>query len=256
MVAIVGARRCSPYGEEVAFEIAHALATAGYIVVSGLARGIDACAHRGALASGGRTIAVMGTGPDRVYPWCHRSLAEEIAAAGALLTQFPAGTLPRPANFPQRNAVISGLSLGVVVVEARRRSGAMLTAGSAGSQGRVVMAVPGSVFSPASAGCHDLIRDGARLVSDAGDVLQELAAEPLSGLVRATPRRRLHGDARDDVTRELAVRPMTLDLLCARLRLEPREVAVAAAQLRLDGEVSLREGVYTYLPKLAAGPPG
>jgi DNA processing protein len=147
-VAIVGARRCSSYGEAVAYQMAVNLAAAGITIVSGMARGIDAAAHRGALDAGGRTLAVMGTGPDSIYPPEHRDLAESIGASGALVTQFPAGTLPRKGNFPTRNATISGISVGVVVVEARRQSGAMLTAGAAGTQGRIVMAVPGSVQNP------------------------------------------------------------------------------------------------------------
>src|SRR6202171_3074593 len=160
VVAIVGSRLSSPYGEDLAYEMAAELASSGIVVASGLARGIDACAHRGALDAGGRTIAVMGTGRDRMYPIEHLALARRISGQGALVTQFEPDSAPVRTTFPTRNQTLSGLSLGVVVVEAKRRSGAMLTAGSAADQGRLVMAVPGSVHSPTSAGCHDLLQIG------------------------------------------------------------------------------------------------
>ena len=247
MVAIVGSRRCSTYGEELAYDLGGELAGAGMVVVSGLARGIDGSAHRGALDAGGRTVAVMGTGRDTIYPHQHRELARLILGQGALVTQFPAGLLALPQNFPQRNATISGMSLGVVVVEARRRSGAMLTAGSAGTQGRVVMAMPGSVHNPNSRGCHDLIRDGARLVTGPEEVIQELRADPLFRLLRAAPAlepRRRYGDHRDRILVLLESRGMTLEDITAGLGLPPREVATALASLRLDRAVELRGGVY------------
>jgi DNA processing protein len=250
MVAIVGSRLSSPYGEEIAYEMAAELAAAGIVVVSGLARGIDACAHRGALDAGGRTVAVMGTGRDRVYPADHFELARRVAGQGALVTQFPPGTAPVRSNFPTRNQTLSGLSLGVVVVEAKRRSGAMLTAGSAADQGRLVMAVPGSVHSPTSAGCHDLLRDGAHLVSSAEEVVQEVRRDPLFRVLRpapATPAAAVYGDLRDDLMRLLRARSMTLDQLCTRLGGSAREVATAAAELRLDEAVILRNGQYSAL---------
>ena len=249
-VAIVGSRLSSPYGEEIAYEMAAELAAAGIVVVSGLARGIDACAHRGALDAGGRTIAVMGTGRDRVYPAEHLELARRVAGQGALITQFPPGTAPVRSNFPTRNQTLSGLSLGVVVVEAKRRSGAMLTAGSAADQGRLVMAVPGSVHSPTSAGCHDLLRDGAHLVSSAEEVVQEVRRDPLFRVLKpgpATPAGAVYGDLRDEVMRVLRSRSMTLDQLCTRLGGSAREVAAAAAELRLDEAVILRNGQYSAL---------
>jgi DNA processing protein len=247
MVAVVGSRRCSTYGEDLAYELGADLASVGMVVVSGLARGIDASSHRGALDAGGRTVAVMGTGRDTIYPHAHRALAKRIAAQGALVTQFPLGQVALAYNFPRRNATISGMSLGVVVVEARRRSGAMLTASSAGTQGRAVMAVPGSVHNPNSRGCHDLIRDGARLVTNADEVIQELRSDPLFQLIRPTgpglpPRR--YGDVRDDILGLLVGRPATLDDACDVLGLAAREVATALAQLRLDRAVELRGGVY------------
>lgn len=252
MLAIVGARRCSPYGEELAYEMAMDLAAGGWTVVSGLARGIDAAAHRGALDAGGATIAVMGTGPDMVYPPEHRHLADRVAASGALVTQFPAGTAPARQNFPLRNETISGLCIGVVVVEARRRSGAMLTAGSAANQGRVVMAVPGSVRNPASRGCHDLLRDGASLVTNAAEVGQESQADPLFRLLAApaaAPSARdsepaWFGDARDAVLDLLQCGNLTLDQLVTGIALPASDVVTAVARLRLDGDVRLRDGTY------------
>jgi len=248
VVAIVGSRLSSPYGEDLAYEMAAELVSAGFVVASGLAKGIDACAHRGALDAGGRTIAVMGTGRDRVYPGEHFYLARRIADQGALITQFPPEAAPQPSHFPTRNQTLSGLSLGVVVVEAKRRSGAMLTAGSAADQGRLVMAVPGSVHSPTSAGCHELLRDGAHLVVSAEQVVQEIRRDPLFRLLgdhvpAAAPAE--YGDLRDALLRALRSQRLTLDQICTRIGAPARDVATAAAQLRLEGAVSLREGLYS-----------
>ena len=173
-VAIVGSRHSTAYGARVAWQLANGLARAGYTVVSGLARGIDAAAHRGALDGGGRTIAVLGTGVLNVYPPEHAALALEIAAAGALVSEQPPLAEPSRGAFPQRNRIISGLSLGTVVVQASDRSGALITARLAGEQGREVFAVPGPVDCRMSRGCHRLIRDGARLVESVDDILEEL----------------------------------------------------------------------------------
>jgi DNA processing protein len=173
-IAIVGARRATPYGLEVASQLARDLAARGVAIVSGFARGIDSAAHRAALDAGGRTIAVLGCGIDVVYPPENRRLAEAVAASGALVTQFPPGTAPLPYHFPTRNRTLAALVLGVVVVEAAERSGTLLTAGFAGDLGREVYAVPGKITSPTSAGVHKLLRDGARLVETWTDVVQEL----------------------------------------------------------------------------------
>jgi DNA processing protein len=191
--AIVGSRNATPQGTEDAAAFAAALAAAGLTIVSGLALGIDAAAHRGALAQAGSSIAVVGTGLDRVYPARNRDLAHALAARGLLISEFPPGTPPLPSNFPRRNRLISGLARGLLVVEATLKSGSLITARLAAEQGREVFALPGSIHSPFSKGCHRLIRDGAKLVETAQDILEELAmpvAAPVSGPDRpdaATP---------------------------------------------------------------------
>ena len=173
-VAIVGTRNATAYGRSVTRRIATDLAANGVTVVSGLARGIDAVAHRAALESGGRTLAVFGCGLDIIYPAEHRRLAEEVAAQGALISEYPLERQPAADQFPVRNRLISGLSLGVVITESRERSGALITAEFAGQQGRDVFAVPGSIMTRSSAGPHRLIQDGAKLVMNVEDILGEL----------------------------------------------------------------------------------
>lgn len=173
-VAIVGSRHATEYGLRIAERLAGGLARAGYTVVSGLARGIDAAAHRGALAAGGRTIAVLGSGVLEVYPPEHGELAHEVIARGALVSELPPLAIPHAGAFPQRNRIVSGLSLGTVVVQASDRSGALITARLAGEQGREVFAVPGPIDCRMSRGCHDLLRDGATLVESVEDILGEL----------------------------------------------------------------------------------
>ena len=173
-IGVVGTRRASVYGKEVTRKLVGALARNGLTIVSGLARGIDGEAHRTALRAGGRTIAVLGCGVDHVYPPEHRKLAREIVERGALVSDYPLGTAPEGKNFPPRNRIISGMSLGVLVVEAGARSGALITADYAAEQGRDVYAVPGNILARGSAGTNALIRDGAKLVASAEDVLEEL----------------------------------------------------------------------------------
>ncbi len=174
-VAVVGARRASEYGRGIAAEIAGGLARVGVTVVSGLAAGIDAAAHRAALGADGRTLAVLGTGIDRVYPPWHAGLAQEIVRGGALISEFPCGTPPLPYHFPRRNRLISGLTLGTIVVEAAEQSGSLITARWALEQGREVFAVPGPAGLAAHRGPHRLIQEGAKLVTRVEDVLEELA---------------------------------------------------------------------------------
>jgi DNA processing protein len=178
-LAIVGSRNPTDMGEKNAFEFARHLGAAGFCIVSGLAQGIDAAAHRGALAANAPTVAFLGHGVDRVYPASNRDLAREIAASGALVSEFPLGTHPHRSLFPQRNRLISGMALGTLVVEAARRSGSLITARLATEQGREVFAIPGSIHNPLSRGCHQLIKQGAKLVETADDIVAELA--PLVG---------------------------------------------------------------------------
>lgn len=178
VVAVVGSRRCTVYGREVALRLAGELALAGITVVSGLALGVDTAAHQGALAVGGRTVAVLGCGLDRCYPPSNTGLMKAISGSGVVLSEFPLDTRPLPQHFPQRNRIISGLSLGTVVVEATVKSGALITANYALEQNREVFAVPGPVNSPYSRGCHRLLKEGARLVESYADILEELQIIP------------------------------------------------------------------------------
>ena len=173
-VAIVGTRRATPYGRQAAERVAAELAEVGITVVSGLARGVDAAAHRAALEVGGRTIAVLGSGPDVIYPAEHRRLAEQILESGAILSEFPPGAKPDAQNFPARNRIVSGMTLGTLIIEAPARSGALITASFAADQGREVFVLPGSIFAESAEGTNALLRDGARLVRSGTDILEDL----------------------------------------------------------------------------------
>jgi DNA processing protein len=251
-VAIVGARRPTPYGEAVAERLAMDLVRAGVIVVSGLALGIDAAAHRGALDGGGLTVAVLGTGIDVVYPAANAGLAGRILeAGGALLSQFPDGTPPRRGNFPRRNWTMAAISDLVVVVEAARGSGALITADAALSLNRTVMAVPGSVFSALSVGCHQLLRDGAALVQNARDVLAELQGPRVVQDDPMAPPEREDGDAAstppagDDLLRHLSdVYPLDPGVLARRLGLPLPEVVARLTRLELEGAARRGGGGY------------
>ncbi|RPJ71016.1 MAG: DNA-protecting protein DprA [Acidobacteria bacterium] len=236
-VAVVGSRAGSAYGLEVAGRLAEDLAAAGAAVVSGLARGVDSAAHRGALAAGGLTIAVLGSGLLRVYPPEHRRLAETIADRGAVVSEWPPATPPRPPNFPARNRIISGLSLGVVVIEAAERSGSLITAGFALEQGREVMAVPGSVLTGRYRGCHALIRDGAAVVESAEDVIACLRDSPL----RLVNRPSEETDASDPPNPVLSLlapgEADDIDTLAARSGLKPASLLPRLLELELQGAV-------------------
>lgn len=196
-VAIVGTRKCTPYGRQVSERLARDLVRRGFTVISGMAEGIDGEAHRGAIKGGGKTVAVLGCGPDVTYPRSHRELREDIAANGAVISEYPLGTPPHRYNFPARNRIISGLSLGAVVVEAPSQSGALITARLASEQGREVFAVPGSVESATSRGCHELIKDGAGLVEVAEDIVEGLGI-----MLDAVPMRPKEKPEQVDVTPE------------------------------------------------------
>jgi DNA processing protein len=235
-VAVIGARRASDYGREVTRRLASALARNGITVVSGMARGIDGEAHRAALKAGGRTIAVLGCGIDRTYPPEHHRLAQEIAARGALVSDYPLGTEPEGKNFPPRNRIISGLSLGVLVVEAAVRSGALITADYAAEQGRDVFAVPGSILARGSAGTNALIRDGAKIVLGPEDVLEELNLAMVAE--RAEVRQALPADEIEAaLLTYLSADPTHVDELQQRMGLPVAQVTSALALMELKGMV-------------------
>ena len=186
-VALVGSRQAKDYGRRVSYQLSYQLAKRGLTVISGFAKGIDTCAHRGALEAGGRTIAVMGNGLSLIYPAGNSELVEKVLESGALISEFPMGMKPRAENFPRRNRIISGLTLGTVVVEASNRSGALITARLASEQGREVFAVPGEIFSELSTGTHKLIDNGAKLISTVDDLLEALPRHALHQISVLTP---------------------------------------------------------------------
>jgi DNA processing protein len=247
-IALVGARHSSPGGRETAEVLAYSLAEAGYVVTSGLAAGIDAACHRGALAGFASTVAVMGTGFQHIYPASNRHLAEKIINAGALVTEFLPGTPPKAKNFPRRNRIISGLSLGVVVIEAALKSGSLITARLAAEQGREVFALPGSIHNPLARGCHALIRQGAKLVETAQDIVEELGA--LTGAMMQLPvQTKPRGDDKiDRFQRELLAsigyEPTAVDTIIMRSGLTAGEVSSMLLSLELRGYVDFVTGGY------------
>jgi DNA processing protein len=244
-VAVVGARRAGEYGRRIAGDLARGLAQAGITVVSGLAAGIDAAGHRGALEAGGRTLAVMGTGIDRVYPAWHRDLAREIATQGAILTEFPCGTLPRQFHFPQRNRIIAGLTVGTVVVEAAERSGSLITAEYAMEQGREVFAVPGPVGTSHHRGCHRLIQQGATLVTSVDDIL-EAVAPALRGRVakaRAAAERAVLSPGEAQLLDAVGEGALHVDVVAGRAALPAGVVLETLLALELRGLVEQRPGM-------------
>jgi len=241
MLAIVGSRHATQQGLRDATAFAQALSEAGLTIVSGLALGVDAAAHAGGLAGLGASVAVVGTGLDRVYPARNRALAHRLAAHGAIVSEFPLGTPPRAGHFPRRNRLISGLAMGVLVVEAAPESGSLITARLAAEQGREVFAIPGSIHSPLSKGCHRLIKQGAKLVEDAADILEELGVHLRR---HATASARL--DACDDpVLDALATGPLALDQLAERLGLTVDALSVRLLSAEMAGSVArLPGGLY------------
>lgn len=245
-VGVVGARRCSNYGETQAERLASGLASAGLTIVSGLARGVDAAAHRGALRAKGRTVAVFGCGLGHVYPREHRELADRVAEHGALVSALPLTTPPRPKQFPIRNRWIAAMSLGVLVVEATQMSGALITARLAGEMGREVFAVPGDISRPQSRGCHDLIRDGAKLVSSVPDVIDELGAlrEALSFVAEdeAPPPPPSLTGVELKLYEALDTEPVDIDTLVRQTEIPPANAASALLALELRGLVKQLPG--------------
>jgi len=247
-VAIVGTRECTPYGENAAEKLAGNLARRGFTIVSGLAVGIDAAAHRGALDAGGRTIGVMACGLDVDYPKSNRDLRERMAPSGVLVTEMPLGSMPQRGVFPQRNRIVSGLSLGTIVVEAPTKSGALITANLALDQGREVFAVPGDIGSPTSRGCHALIKDGARLVESADDVVEGLGML-LRELPERKPTKQVQADLSPDeqaLVTELSAGPRQLDQICAATGLSAARVSAALMLLEVKQIIKrLTGGAYT-----------
>ena len=250
-IALVGSRQATHAGLEDAFRFARELAEHGICVSSGLARGIDAAAHRGALAGQGFTLAVMATGPDTVYPSSHAELARTIKdQGGALVTEFPPGTAPHAAYFPRRNRIISGLSMGVLVVQAALKSGTLITARLAMEQGREVFAIPGSIHQPQSRGCHQLIRDGAALVETVDDILAELGGfQPLATTQDGAA-------TQQGVTPELRVimeciefHSTPIDAIVARSQLDSAQVLARLTELEIEGRIVSVAGGFARLPR-------
>lgn len=248
-LAVVGSRNATAQGERNAEIFAKALSDAGLTIVSGLALGIDAAAHRGGLAGAGGTIAVVGTGVDVVYPRRNAGLAAEIESRGLLLSEFPLGTPPAAHNFPRRNRLISGLAQGCLVVEAALASGSLITARAAAEQGREVFAIPGSIHSPLSKGCHELIKSGAKLVESAEDVLAELGGFRPSGFASTTRDAAARG-AEPGLLRHMGHDPVDVDSLCTRAGMSAEQVSSELLKLELDGRITaLPGGLYQRLEK-------
>jgi DNA processing protein len=237
-IAIVGSRRASPYAINVARQLGDDLARSGLLVVSGLARGVDAAAHEAALDASFPTIAVLGTGIDIAYPRTNRALYKRIVEHGLLLSEFPPGTPPLAANFPIRNRVISGLTLGTIIVEATSRSGSLITARMAAEQNRDVFCVPGSIFSPGSEGTHRLIQYGAKLVHDANDVLEELKLPPMARDAPSEPDSPLR-EVLAAFTRDEGV---DVESIAMRLKRAPSALAEPLLQLELGGWIRALPG--------------
>jgi DNA processing protein len=252
-LAVVGSRHCSTYGRNVTEMLARELAQRGVTIISGLARGVDSAAHRSAIEGGGLTVAVMGTGLDAVYPKENRKLADQIIEQGALITEFPLGTPPLPQNFPFRNRVISGLSLGVLIVEGAERSGSLITARMAYEQGREVFAVPGNITSSKSFGPNYLIKDGAKLVQTWRDVVEEFPLElkaPILASERTEQRQEqlsLDEMALSDAEREVLVslrddEPVHIDQLISRMSLSSGELLSALLKLEMTDRIKQLPG--------------
>ncbi|TDU28126.1 DNA protecting protein DprA [Panacagrimonas perspica] len=245
-IAVVGSRNATPQGLETAEGFAAELARRGLTITSGLALGVDGAAHRGALSVEGNTIAVCATGLDRVYPSRHKTLASEIDRRGLLISEFAPGTAPRPENFPRRNRLISGLALGVLVVEAASESGSLITARLAAEQGREVFAIPGSIHNVMARGCHRLIRQGAKLVETVDDILEEIGGQVGSWL-RSIPvadeeSKRAEGHRHQRILDALGDQPCAIDALVEALGLGVDQLSAALIELELEGRVAPAAG--------------
>ncbi len=244
-LAVVGSRNATPQGINNAESFAGSLSHAGLCIISGLAHGIDAAAHRGALTGAGSSIAVVGTGLDKVYPAANRDLAHRLAQQGALISEFPLGTPPLAANFPRRNRLISGMSLGCLVVEASLQSGSLITARLALEQGREVFAIPGSIHAPQSKGCHALLKQGAKLVETAQDILEELNAQLAPSAPAATSPDAVPEDRDTALLDHLGFDPVDVDTLSARCGLTVSQLSSMLLSLELNGRIcALPGGLY------------
>jgi DNA processing protein len=247
-IAIVGSRNPTRQGRDNAYEFARYLGQAGFCIVSGLAQGIDAAAHEGALDGGAMTVAFLGQGVDRIYPAANESLADRIRTRGALCSEFPLGMGPRRSSFPQRNRLISGLSLGTLVVEAARRSGSLITARLAGEQGREIFAIPGSIHNPLSRGCHLLIRQGAKLVETAADIVGELGvlAEHMLDTPDNPPEGKAPAEGMDSeyelLLESLGFDPVSADELARKSGLTIDQVSSMLLILELEGHIEAQAG--------------
>lgn len=237
-LAIVGSRHATPQGLNNAESFANALSDAGICIISGMAHGIDAAAHRGALQGQGSSIAILGTGLDKVYPSANRDLAHALAKQGTLVSEFPLGTPPLASNFPRRNRLISGMSAGCLVVEASLQSGSLITARLAMEQGRDVFAIPGSIHSPQSRGCHALIKQGAKLVEKAQDILEELSKWPASSACDTE----LPEDHDSDLLDQIGFDPVSIDALCMRSGLTVSRLSAMLLTLELEGRIAALPG--------------
>ena len=255
-LAIVGSRNPSAGGRQIAHDTARRLATTGLVITSGMALGIDAASHEGAMEAG-MTVAVTGTGLDRIYPARHRDLAHRIVEQGAIVSEFPLGTPPIANNFPRRNRIISGLSLGTLVVEAAVQSGSLITARIAADQGREVFAMPGSIHNPLSRGCHALLRQGAKLVENVTDILEELgplASVAITAIAQEQNEIRHDTSGNDDchfpdmsnpVIENMGFEPISIDRLVERCGLTPETVSSMLLSLELQGRVTSIGGLYS-----------
>ena len=240
-LAVVGSRNATPSGLQNAEAFARNLSEAGFTIISGMALGIDAAAHRGGLAAAGASIAVVGTGLDLIYPVRNKALAHELAEKGLIISEFSLGTPALAKNFPRRNRIISGLSRGVLVVEAALASGSLITARQAGEQGREVFAIPGSIHSPFSRGCHQLIKQGAKLVDEANDILIELHWGGAKPADRASDEQNETVES-DPVLTAMGFDPVSIDALLERLKLPTDQLVARVTELELDGAIASMPG--------------
>ena len=241
-IAVVGSRNATPAGLQNAEGFSRALSQAGLTIISGMALGIDAAAHRGGLDGGASSIAVIGTGLDLVYPARNKALAHQLAQDGLILSEFSLGTPALASNFPRRSRIISGLSRGVLVVEAALASGSLITARQAGEQGREVFAIPGTIHSPFSKGCHQLIKQGAKLVDDANDILVELQWRSTAVSASSRPGENDDDDindaSADPILTAMGYNPVSIDALMERVMLPADQIMARMTELEIDGVIA------------------